>query len=845
MATTGPILPRDAFIGRQTDLMSICRLISRPRVGLVTLTGPAGVGKTRLALELADRIHETGGTPAVTVVDLVEADHAGAVSGAIGRALGLLEASGSDIEARLVDALSLKPGLLVLDNFEHVLEAAPIIGRLGSRVRSLRILVTSRTRLNVRGEWVYEVQPLAVPVESAETPAELRQSAAIQLFVARASAAQSGFKLTPENARAVAAICTHLDGLPLAIEFAAARTATSTPAELIAALGTGLSALGEGPRDLPHRQHTLVSAIRWSYDLLDEPAQQVFRTLGVIVGSFTASAAAAVAGIDEEEAAAALGRLGSCSLLYRATPLAGEPRWRMLETVRSFALGHLRLAGEESGALHRHLRWLAGLAEAFEHGNSGPDAGEWLDRFEAEVPGLRVTIGGLPPAETRQHALDVVAHTWSYWFSRGRCGEAVELFREVAVLARKAPQVREARAICHLAFLAASAHDFDSEIGDTLDIAIRLATEGEDLATLAMALGQRAYTNVACGLGPADRSEMARAIEMAERTGSRGVLMLMLRYAGRFGKEFSSREEGICQLQRCLRLAHETGSLQFQGWAGADLARYELEDGHIEQAERMAGQAAQAFEALDHPIGLWFVHGILAEIETLRERYPDAARHRAFALDQFLRTAQRSPVIVRDLLRLCIAALDSGKPALAARLLGGFDAAHTTLTAEVTTDPLTGLERFPAGWGMDEMGRRLRPGEFQREAAELDQTHGLSVRYRAEWEAGRRASPRELTAIALRADGADPGSRLSVTAPGPASVLTARETELLRMLAEGLRNDEIAAELVISVKTVERHLSNLYAKLATRGRAGAVAYAFRNGAGPTPGSSPSASDPSR
>ncbi len=400
-----------SFIGREPELAALRVLLMRADVRLVSLTGPGGTGKTRLGLqsvaELLDRFPD-----GVFFIDLASISDPELVATAIAQTLGVTDAGNQPIRDQLKSALRTKHLLLLLDNFEQVLEAAPLVADLLRAAPALTVLVTSRVVLHLSGEHEYAVPPLALPPLDDHTVVQAKtvaQYEAVRLFIARAQAAKADFVVTNENARAVAALCVRLDGLPLAIELAAARIKLFAPEALLNRLSAPLALLTGGPRDRPTRQQTIRNTIDWSNNLLSADEQRLFRRLGVFVGGFTLAAAEFIN--DErrtmnDATAETLERPSSFivhpssfdllaglldhSLLGQAVGHNGEPRFAMLETLRAYALERLAEAGEATETRRRHAEYFVALAETI-----NAEGGEWEywdERTRTEYANLREVL---------------------------------------------------------------------------------------------------------------------------------------------------------------------------------------------------------------------------------------------------------------------------------------------------------------------------------------------------------------------------------------------------------------------------------------------------------------------
>jgi predicted ATPase/class 3 adenylate cyclase len=397
-----------ALIGREREIADVATLLRRADVHLVTLSGPGGTGKTRLALQVAAELLDEF-ADGVYFVDLAPFSDSNLVATAIAQTLGVKERGGRPLLEELKASLRDRRLLLLLDNFEQVLDAASLIAALRAGAPGLKVLVTSRTVLHLSGEYEYAVPPLALP-DRAHLPAleGLTQYAAVRLFIARAQAAQASFAVTNATAPAVAEICHRLDGLPLAIELAAARSKLFPAEALLGRLARGgLAMLSGGARDLPARQQTLRATIAWSYDLLDAAERRLFIRLGVFVGGCTIEAAEAVCGdqrsaIGDSSAQVESADLQSATLegllslldqsLVRQAEVNGEPRFTMLETIREYALERLEGSGEAQALRERHARHFMALAEAAEPELVGSPQTEWLNRLDVERDNLRTAL---------------------------------------------------------------------------------------------------------------------------------------------------------------------------------------------------------------------------------------------------------------------------------------------------------------------------------------------------------------------------------------------------------------------------------------------------------------------
>ena len=414
------------FVGREREVEEVCQRLLRPDVRLLTLTGPGGVGKTRLGLQVAEQVLEQF-ADGVCFVALTSISEPALVPSAIAQALQVKQGAGQSVAEALVQYLRERQLLLVLDNFERLLEAGPLLAQLLAACPRLKVLVTSRVVLHLQGEHNYEVPTLRLPLAGHRPSLEqLARYEGIRLFVERARAANSEFRVTTENAPAVIELCRRLDGLPLAIELAAARVRLLYPEAMLTRLGNRLALLTGGARDLPDRQRTLRATLDWSYDFLGMGERLLFARLAVFVGGWTLEAAEAVCDTeDETEVLQHVSALVDKSLVQQQASIWQEARFTMLETVREYALERLEESGESERLRRRHATYFLELTEEAERASQGPLQGVWLDRLEAEYDNLRGALAwSLTPQGDAEIGLQLTGALSHFWYVRGHHSES-------------------------------------------------------------------------------------------------------------------------------------------------------------------------------------------------------------------------------------------------------------------------------------------------------------------------------------------------------------------------------------------------------------------------------------
>jgi predicted ATPase/DNA-binding CsgD family transcriptional regulator len=583
------------LIGRAADLTRMQTWLMSPAVRLITLTGPAGIGKTRLALEVAAGLLDAfeGGT---CLVDLAPIGDPTLVVPAIARTLSVREAGDEPVLARLIQALRDRRLLLVLDNFEQVLPAAPEVADLLARCPLLKILVTSRAPLHLRWEHRYPVPPLALP--DLDRPPDvhvLGECPAVALFVDRARAVRPDFRLTTNNARAVAELCTHLDGMPLAIELAAAHSDVLAPRDMLVRLTQRLPLLDAGPRDLPARQQTIWTAITWSYDLLDAGERALFRRLSVFAGGWTREAAEAICageGIEAAETLRLLSRLVDQSLVLMGEP-DGAARYRLLEMVRQYAAERLDEAGATASIRCRHARWYLTLAEEAERKSAGPEQTAWLDRLEAEHDNLRAALGWVLEHDATL-ALRLAGALGWFWDLRGYYSEGRRWLQAACSLSAPTPgragtSVYARAKACRRAGDLARRQDDRAEAVGLLDEALRLYRElgaSEGIAATLNSLGMVAFVQSDYARAAALQEE---SLTVARALGDRWAIAAALTDLGRVLWWHDDYDRATALWEECLAIRRDLGDT-----AGIALSLHRL--GNVYWWQRDYPRSTRLFE---------------------------------------------------------------------------------------------------------------------------------------------------------------------------------------------------------------------------------------------------------
>jgi predicted ATPase/DNA-binding CsgD family transcriptional regulator len=782
------------FIGRSQEVAAVCHLLRQPHVRLLTITGPGGVGKTRLALHVAAAL--AGDFERVTSVSLAPIRDPAHVVSALAQAFGLLESGDHAVFARLTAALQAPATLLVLDNFEHLLAAAPLLADLLAACPALTLFVTSRATLRLRSEYEFPLPPLA-------------DDAAVALFVARARQQRLDFVLTPQNAPAVHELCAWLDRLPLAVELAAARIRLLSPQAMRTRLHARLDLLTGGARDAPARHRTLRATIAWSYDLLPPDVQRALRRLAVFVGGFSLEAADAL--LRHADAAGAaqpvqpqtlllLEALLEQSLIQRHERADDPPRYTMLETIREFAWEQLEVPAERDAAQHAHARHILVLAEQAALELAGEAEQRWLDRLDQEHPNVRTALRWSLEADPSL-ALRLSSALWRFWYTRSYLQEGLTwLERALASTPRDAASAAARLRALYAAGLFSTAVTRLDDAERYCEQALELARQSGDTPMAAAVLQPLAVVLAWRGCYADARRQSVESVALSAGQGALAEALARA-YHGHICFFAGELAEARASFAAALPVidAHE------RVW-GRAFARYgaglvELLAGDSSGARHLLEAALELDQRIGNRRGMIRSLYGLGQVARLARDATTAGKrlHASLTLAHELGDAWSTCRCVEAYASLLIMA---GHSLDAARLLG--------LAERLRNDTGAPLPASLLAW-------------YTHDTRALHQALGAPA-LAAAWQAGSDMSIEQVLELMEAPPTAPPAPAAALPEP-----LTLREVEVLRLLARGLTDQQIAQALTISPRTVHSHLNAIYGKLGVGNRSTATRWAIEHG----------------
>jgi predicted ATPase/DNA-binding CsgD family transcriptional regulator len=806
----GPPIPSTSLVGRDHEVAAVTGMMLANR--LVTLTGPGGTGKTRLALEVARGLVEIGHT--VAFVDLAALDSPDSVIGAVLASLGLRVTKGRDPAELVRERVAGTPTTIVLDNFEHLVAAAPGVTELLAASPELRMLVTSRKRLRVSPERVFEVPPLPVPaaMESAEA---LLGCPSVRLFLERAEVAGGPSSLHGGELEVVGAICRRLEGLPLAIELAAARARHLSVQALLGRLDRALPLLSGGPIDAPTRHRALRHTISWSFELLEPPVAAFFGDLGVFDGPFSLEAAHHVAGPHvgpgDEQTLDALTELADQSLIQARHGGEGEIRFALHDAIREFAV---TVARDEALARDRHLEHYVRLAELAEPALEGPEQARWTRVLVDEQENIRGALRWAFRSSASEQLLRLAAALGNFWRFHGDLREGREWLSRAIMGAQPGREVLVAKAQRRVARICSTLGEFD-QARLLYDSARRNAEAADDPDGVAEALVSMAGLLIEW---QQDTASIPACIDEGLRIArERGNLTILALGSGVLAtwKHTEGRTEEAKPLYReTARLARGLGDLRVAAVSLVNLADIHLVEGDPEAAIPLLSEGVRYLDQIGDLAYAPWAHMVLG-LAYLRRGDMALARE---SIDRGGRLALE----VASPMEVILAAEAS------ADWLGAAGAHREALVAWAAASYARedmDIPRQPTDDGWVDAG-------MHRDRAALSEAGAATA-----WAAGGDASLRDVVLVAL-----DTLRRIPIDGAGPAdprlgspsrsadpTALTDREVEVLGLLVQGLTDGQIAERLFISPKTASVHVANIKGKLGGASRVDTVTRALRLG----------------